>query len=165
MAVLTFYGFMDYEGNKIARFETVEPEEIPINIFVNNYEDVKDMPEDVYCSFEVYGIGTDIAIYNPEDEYMASSPSLASKGLIPMGTFPVDSNKDTFYQNPNILFSGMVSKVYKNDDPQPDEYDFMLVVESYSLTFNLYLQYKENIEVGAVVHGTAWLYADLPCEE
>lgn len=160
MARFRFFRFEDCEDGKMAVLESVD-ENYPVNIFTDNYEDVRELQEcDV--DIDVYGIGSDIEVFESENAF-ASKPEnhMAPISLIPVGTFAIEANKDTFVPSPHVLFAGKVISAERNSDDSEDEPNYLLEIETLGMTLNLYLRYEGDIQPGFIVYGIAWLYGDI----
>ncbi|WP_409967481.1 hypothetical protein RFF05_12910 [Bengtsoniella intestinalis] len=155
-----FYEFLDYENGKIACLEMTGDEEIPINIFIDNAENVHIQAKE-HCDIDVIGIGSNIEVFASEAALKNTKQMLAPIALIPMGTFPVDSNRDNFEPSPHILFSGKVLAVEYNADATPSDANYCITVETLGMTFTVYTRYEATIAVGYIVKGVAWLFGDM----
>ena len=164
MSRLKFCYFTDYEDGKMARMLTTEEMEIPVNIFIDNANEIGDAHEG-YCNIDICGIGSSIEIFSSEDEYAASDSQMAVVSMIPMGTFPVNPDDKDFEESPHILFTGKVLDVEWNPEAEEDEANCCLLIETLELLVNLYLRYDKPIENGYIVHGVAWLFGDMEMED
>ena len=160
MSKLEFCYFMDYEDGKMARMQTTGDYEIPVNIFIDNAEEI---PEDMegYCSMDICAVGSDIDIYASVDEYRATDSKMDVISMIPMGTFPANPDNEDFQQSPHILFTGKVLDVEWNPKAESAEANCCILIETLELLINLYLRYDKPVEKGFIVHGVAWLYGDM----
>ena len=154
-----FRHYTDYEEGKLARVETLESE-IPVNIHAEDNSDWK-LRDGNVCEAEVFAVGNDIAIYSSEMEYEKAGNRMATISMIPMGTFPADPEDKNFKQNAHVLYTGKVLDVEKNEEAKADEPNYLLAVQTYELQFNLYAHYDGLIEEGNLIHGVAWLFADV----
>ncbi len=160
MAKLDFKYFMDYDNGKIARFETTGDEEgVPVNVFIDNYTEKLDTSERS-CEVDIYGIALDTEVYATEEEYDASQSEfrMASRSMIPSGTF---SPEGEGAQSPHIIYTGKVLDLETNPDPKEGEPDYLLHIDTYGFDFYLYLDCKEEIKEGYIVHGSAWIYTNI----
>ena len=60
-----------------------------------------------------------------------------------------------------ILFSGFVREIERNPTPEEGAPILRARIETYGLTFDLYLFEDEDVDLGYLVHGRAWLYGKL----
>ena len=160
MAKFHFFRFEDCEDGKMSVMESVD-EHYPVNICTDNYEEVADLQE---CDVEidVYGIGSDIEVFESEETFAAKPDNhMAPISLIPVGTFAIEANKDTFEPSPHVLFAGRVISVERNPEDSEDQPNFLLGVETLGMTLNLYLRYEGDIQLGFIVYGIAWLFGDI----
>ena len=165
MTHLYFHYFKDCEDGKMAHFETTGEERIPINVFIDNYENFRDALEGP-CQMDIYGMGSDIEVFASEEEYYASKYSAFSAvSMIPIGSFvPYGENEEARIDSPHILFSGRVLDVDRNPEPKDGEPDYLVYVETLEFDFYLYCGYCghiDNIEPGNIIYGVAWLFGDL----
>jgi hypothetical protein len=162
MTNLFFDYFSDYEDNneegKMARFNT-EKDHIPVNIFIDNAFKFNDIKK-CLCTVDICGVGRDIDVYESEEEYHSAKTNMAEISMIPMGTFSVNDDKD-FKESPHIIFSGKVLDYEWNPEPEPDEPNICILIETLGLVFNLYASYDGKMDKGSIVHGVAWLYGDI----
>lgn len=160
MNKLKFCYFMDYDDGKMARMQTTGDTEIPVNIYIDNAEDI---PEDFddFCYMDICAIGSDVRIYSSEEEYRTDGSKMAVISMIPMGTFPANPDDKNFQESPHILFTGEVLDVEWNPEAKPDEPNCCVYVKTLELCIDLYLRYDKPVEKGFIVHGTAWLYGDI----
>lgn len=159
MTKLYFRHFADDEDGKMGCFESEEME-IPLNIHIDNYEECSEMPEGP-CQVEIYGIGSQIEVYETEEAFRASGSPMAEVSLIPIGTFPADPADDSVQPSPHILFAGKVLYVEKNSSAEPDDPNYFLFIQTLEIKVNLYLQYEGEIKEGNTVYGVAWLYGNI----
>lgn len=157
MSKLKFFYFTDYEDGKIARVETTGENNIPFNIFIDNAADFADAKEGS-CSVDICGIGSEISIFESEEEYRSSNPIMDTISMIPIGTFPANSDDEHFEQNPHVMFTGKVLDVKRNPDSEPN---CCILLETLEFTFCLYINYDAPVEKGFIVNGIAWLFGDL----
>ena len=162
MSQFKFYYYMDCEDGKMARVETTEDLEIPVNIFIDNADESKAVKGDL-CSIDVCGIGSNIEIFASEETYESvdSKLKMAIPSMIPIGTFPADPDDKMFEESPHILFTGRVVDVEWDSEAESDEPNCCILVETLEFTFNLFLRYDAPIEKGYIVHGIAWLFGDM----
>ena len=161
MSKLIFKYFMDSEEGKMGRFESESACDMPVNIVIDNADEVTVEP-DTEVDVEIFGISSKVSIYENEDEYNPPNTSMAPVSLIPMGTFdPVEDDWDSFEQSADILFSGIVTAVDTDDEAEEDNPNYCVTIESFGIDFNLYLRYDGEIKVGNVIHGTAWLWGEI----
>lgn len=165
MNKLEFCYFMDYDDGKMARMQTTGRLEIPVNIYIDNYEEVQAYKEG-YCCMDVCALGGNIEVYVTEKEYLQNTDSYMDvMSMIPAGTFSPDPDKKDFKESPHILFTGKVMDVDWDSEPEPDLPNCCVLAETLELKINLYFKYDKPIEKGFVVHGVAWLFGDMePCE-
>ncbi len=155
-----FKAFLDYEDGRLARVETTGDFEVPMNISCEENTDLS-LAEGDLCEAEVMGAGSNIVLYRDEEAFEKANPLFAMPSVIPAGVFPPDNNTDSFQQEPVILFSGTVRNVIKNPDPQPDEPNYFLEVETLEMDLSLYILYDGDIEKGSIISGEAWIFGDI----
>lgn len=160
MSIFRFCFFMDYEEGKMARVETTGEYEIPVNIHIDNADEIEDFQEE-YCEIEVCGIGNNVLFYSSEEDYNAADSKMAVISMIPMGTFSVDPDDNTFEESPHILFTGKVLDVEWDSSADDDEPNCCILIETLGMMINLYIRYNAPIEEGYIIHGVAWLFGDL----
>lgn len=160
MSVFKFYGFSDYEDGKIAHLETSGEIEIPVNIFIDNADEIGDIGE-CSCSIDVFAVGNGVVIYSSADDYYAADTKMDVISMIPVGTFPAKEDDENFEQSPHIFFTGKVTDVDYNENSNNDKPNYCITIETVELTFQLYLRYDSIIEVGNIAQGVVWLYGDM----
>ena len=160
MSTLTFFYFMDYKDGKMARLETTEDMEIPVNIFIDNASEFEDLQRETTCSIDIYGVGSNIKEFPSEEVYEASGLQMAPISMIPMGTFPVKDDPD-FVESPHILFSGMVTEVESMLPSKPGDPNYCLTIETLEFEFHLYARVDKPVDAGYIIHGVAWLFGDI----
>lgn len=157
---LHFFGVVDYEEGKMAHVETCDDREMPLNIFIDNYEDYAGL-EECYCEIDIQGVSRDVEIFDSEEDYCATAHTMAPVSLIPVGTFPLNPQDDDFKPSPYVSFSGIVQDAEIDLDTDENTPNCKLTIETYGFTFDLYIHYDGNIELQGIVCGTAWLYGDI----
>lgn len=157
---LHFLGFVDYEEGKMAQVETCEDCEMPLNIFIDNYENYAGL-EECDCEIDIQGVSRDVEIFDSEEDYCANAHTMAPVSLVPVGTFPLNPKDDTFGPSPNVLFSGIVQDAEIDLDAGENNPNCKLTIRTYGFTFDLYIHYDENIKPKSIVCGTAWLYGNI----
>ena len=162
MTTVHFYTFLPYEDpseGEMGRFELAE-EGVPLNIYIDNAGDYPDLKE---CDGEVqiYGVAQGLKHFKTEAEYAASGSHMAVQSMIPSGTFATPSHAENFEQSPTIIYSGIVKSVDTNPGASENEPNYFLEIETYGMTFYLYAHTEEEISVGDIVSGGAWIYGDL----
>ena len=160
MSTLTFVCFMDYKDGKMARMETTEDMEIPVNIFIDNASEFEDLQRETPCSIDIYGVGSNIEVFPSEEAYEASGLQMAPISMIPMGTFPVNDDPD-FMESPHILCSGMVTEVENMPPSNPGDPNYCLTIETLEFEFHLYALLDKPVAAGYIIHGVAWLFGDI----
>ena len=80
--------------------------------------------------------------------------------MIPIGTFPLDEERD-FIESPPIIFTGKIIDVDRNPVASPDEPNYCVTVETLEMNITVFFISNENISVGGILHGVAWLYGDI----
>ena len=161
MNALRFCYYMDYDNGKMARMQTTVDLEIPVNIFADDGSDFA-LAEGTICNIEVWGYGIDIEVFKTEEEFISSGNFMASISMIPTGTFsPKEEGNSDFQENPQIMFVGNVTDVEINPQAKPDENNYCLTINTLEMTINVFMRYDGIVEIGNVVYGTAWLYADI----
>ena len=80
--------------------------------------------------------------------------------MIPIGTFPLDEERD-FKESPHIIFTGKIIDVDRNSVASPDELNYCVTVETLEMNITVFFISNENISVGGILHGVAWLYGDI----
>lgn len=139
------------------------PTEMPLNIFIDNYTEIPPNLPECICYIEIEGVGSGHKVFPSVEAYEADHDhtKMASRALIPVGTFPVDSNRDTWTPSPHILFTGIVKQYRENpldDDGRPN---YMLLIETLDMEFTLYTRYAGEIREGYVLQGGAWLFGNM----
>ncbi len=155
MTKVHFYHFMRYEDGKIANVDLSE-EEIPVNIFIVNAEELGDLPE-CDAEIDICGIAQGFEVFKTEEAYHAQGKNMAVQSMIPKGTFWVSDETKESGPHPTILFSGIVKSVETDEEAAED----LLEIETYGMTFSLYVCHDGEIQAGDIVSGSAWIYGDL----
>ncbi len=167
MSRFHFCYYQDFEDGVMARVETVgENGGIPVNIYIDNpgqYPDLEEGP----CLIDLYGAGNEFAVYPDEASYYAAMKDpFAASSMIPLGTFPHGSEDGDPAEDHDILFSGKVTAVEHlpvGEEPAPN---ICIGIETVGLEFDLYTVYDGPVDVGCIIHGTAWMYGVItPAEE
>ena len=84
---------------------------------------------------------------------------MAVQSMIPTGTFhPFSENSQP---EPTILYSGIVKSVDIDKEAAEDRPNYLLEIETYGMTFSLYVRHEGEIQAGDIVSGSAWIYGDL----
>lgn len=88
---------------------------------------------------------------------------MAPVSMIPAGTFPANPDEKDFQQSPVIVFSGEVLEVEENPEYGPDEAICCVTVQTLEMVVNVFLRIacEEQITVGGILSGTAWLFGDI----
>ena len=159
MSKFRFEGFVDNEDGQMAHVCTLG-EEIPLNILIDN-ADLFDDLKDGHCDIEVYGVTETLNVFSSEEAYYGSGTHLAEPSLIPIGTFPLNGNEDTFEPSADIIFSGKVLGVKLYPCSEEDAPNCCLRIETIGFEFCLYLRYEGEVHEGDLVWGRAWLYGEL----
>ena len=159
MTKVHFYHFVNYEDGKLANLDLSE-DEIPVNIFIDNAEELGDLPE-CDAEIDVYGVSGGVDVYKTEDEYYARGKNMAVQSMIPTGTFWVTDRTKQSRPEPTILYSGIVKSIDTDENAPEDRPNYLLEIETYGMTFSLYVRYDGEIQAGDIVSGSAWIYGDL----
>lgn len=162
MTIMKFCRYLPHEDGNIACMETTGPDRgIPVNIFADADSDLT-LREGALCVLRVYGLAGSFHIYLNEEIFDAVDTPLASKSLLPIGTFPPDGKvRDDYSQSPLILFTGTVTEVERNDDPDPEAIEACATVETLAMTLHLFINDGGVLQPGNVIYGEAWLFADI----
>jgi hypothetical protein len=163
MTKVHFYRYIPYETGFMGNFDLSEYE-IPINIFVDNAEDFPDLKE-CDAEMDIFGISQSFKLFKSEAEYEAAGTNMAVQSMIPSGTFSVLSEDKKFAPSPEIIYNGIVKSLEKDDDAQENQPNYCLEIETYGMTFHLFVHIQEEVCVGDIVSGGAWLYGDIVVEE
>ena len=163
MTKVHFHTYIPYEDGLMGNFDLSEYE-IPINIFVDN---AKDFPGLVECDAEmdIYGVAQGFRLFKSEKEYEAAGSNMAVQSMIPSGTFSVLSEDKKVAPSPEIIYNGIVKTVEKDEDAPANRPNYCLEVETYGMTFHLLVHTEEEVCVGDIVSGGAWVYGDIVVEE
>lgn len=156
MTDVFLHELQDYDNGKIARLELAGEEKVPFALFADNAEKI----EGRYgkCKVDIQGIGSEIKVSSAE-EYAVSDHVMAEESMIPVGLFSPDGAEQQ--ASPHISFTGRVLSVEENPTSSICGPRYGLVVKTYGMTFSLYIDYNEDIEVGNIIEGIAWLFGDL----
>lgn len=152
--VFNFY--IECEDGKIANINTGD---LSLNVFIDNYDEIEVSEQGKYAMC-IEGVSDKISVWKNSEEYSASDPKMAETAMIPIGTFPPEPGRD-FKPSPYILFSGKVIEVDKDPDSEDSEPNYCMTVETYGISFNLFVRYDGVIEKGYIIHGVAWLYGNI----
>ena len=155
MTRLHFYRFEDCEDGKMAILDSLDaPCPYPVNVYIDNYADAAELVEcDVVI--DMHGVCSDMKVYESEGEI--GDNGMTPVSLIPIGTFPLNPDDSP---SPYVMFSGKVAYVEKNPDPQ-GELNCFLRIETYGMMISTYIHSDNEIRVGNIVSGVAWLYGDM----
>lgn len=164
MNKLRLFDFSEYEDGMMAHAQMIGEDEIPLNIFIDNYSEVSNL-HDCDIDIDICGVGCEFEAYETEEEYYKQDPMLSSIALIPIGTFSVNSDDTDFKQSPHILFGGIVREVEFNAEAGDNEPNYCLTVDTLGITLTLFVSYQSEIKKGYIVHGVAWLYGDIAKEQ
>lgn len=133
---------------------------LPLNISLDDRSD-QDLSTGDICKAKLWSDDYEVTIFPNEEEYRKANSDMDPISLIPRGTFPADPEQKNFRQNALILFSGIVKDVERNPRPKLGDPVQRLLIETYTLNFNLFYFEDEFIEPGSIVHGQVWLYGEL----
>lgn len=164
MTHFIFQGYEKYEDGFMANLITQDEYEMPINIFIDNAEETA-LQEGDACSMVVLGEASELKIFSSEDEFRRSGSAWALPSLCPAGTFPADNDWEHFQPSPHIIFTGYVIDCDYDDDPEEDELNQALLIQSLNLKFTLFLRREQKVAVGSVVEGVAWLFGEITDEQ
>ena len=159
MTKVHFYHFMRYEDGKLANVDLSEYE-IPVNIFIDNAEELDDLRE-CDAEIDICGIAQGFEVFKTEEEYYARGKNMAVQSMIPTGTFWVTDETKKRGPEPTILYSGIVRSVDTDEKAAEDRPNYLLEIETYGMTFSLYVRHDGEIQAGDIVSGRAWIYGDL----
>ena len=151
---LIFRYYMDYRDSKIARMETESG--IPLNIFADDGSD-RTLSDGTECDLQVFGMGNGIRVFSSEEEYSAEETQFAPISMIPSGTFPSENGEES----PHIIFSGKAANVEYDPNADQNQPNYCITIDTYDLSFCLFVKYEGQIEKGNIVSGEAWLYTDI----
>lgn len=158
MTDFKFFYFTEYEDGKLAHLETCESE-IPVNIYAEPDSDFS-LKENDICSVDIIGVGSEIKYYENEEEFVKADTGLDVVSMIPIGTFPLDEDEN-FEESPHIIFTGKIIAVDADPTAKSDEPNCFVIVETLDMTVTVVLNSDENISVGGILKGVAWLYGDI----
>ena len=165
MTKFRFCGFNDYEDGKMAHVETIGEYEIPVNIFIDNANELGDL-EECLCSIDVCAVGQNFRIFASEEEFNAADSKMAVISMIPIGVFSPNPDYSDFQPSPHIYYTGKVLNVAWDPNAAEDMPNCCLTIEMLSMTLKHYVRRDTPVEVGSIAQGVAWLYGDLvPHEE
>ena len=165
MTKVHFYTYIPYEDGLMGNFDLLEYE-IPINIFVDNAEDFSGLKE-CDAEMDIFGVAQGFRMFKSEKEYEAAGSNMAVQSMIPSGTFFVLSEDKSVAPSPEIIYNGIVKTVEKDEEAPKNRPNYCLEIETYGMTFHLLVHTEEEVSVGDIVSGGAWLYGDIiiPNEE
>ena len=158
MTDFKFFYFTEYEDGKLAHLETCESE-IPVNIYAEPDSDFS-LKENDICSVDIIGVGSEIKYYENEEEFVKADTGLDVVSMIPIGTFPLDEDEN-FEESPHIIFTGKIIAVDTDPTADSDEPNYFVTLETLEMTVTLVFNFDENISVGGILQGVAWLYGDI----
>ena len=160
MSKFFFYDYIDYEEGRMAHVCTTDMNEIPLNIHIDNDDEFPDL-KDRECEINVAGVTGDIQVYSEAKAFYEAGTGFYEKSLIPVGTFSVPGNEDTFRPSADVIFTGQVLDVQWNPDSEPGEPNCCILIETLGFEFSLFLEYDGEIEKGYIVSGSAWLFGEI----
>ena len=160
MSKFFFYDYIDYEEGRMAHVCTTDMNEIPLNIHIDNDDEFPDL-KDRECEINVAGVTGDIQVYPEAKAFYEAGTGFYEKSLIPVGTFSVPGNEDTFRPSADVIFTGQVLDVQWNPDSEPGEPNCCILIETLGFEFSLFLEYDGEIEKGYIVSGSAWLFGEI----
>ncbi len=160
MSIFLFENYIDYEDGKMAHVYTNDIDEIPLNIHIDNADQFPDLKL-CECEIDVAGVTGNLDVYQSAEAYNEAGTGFAEKSLIPMGTFSIPTNEDTFRPSADVIFTGQVLDVQWNPDSEPGKPNCCILVETLGFTFSLFLEYAGKIEKGYIVSGSAWLFGKI----
>lgn len=158
MTDFKFFYFTEYEDGKLAHLETCESE-IPVNIYAESDSDFS-LKENDICSVDIIGVGSEIKYYENEEEFFKADTGLDVVSMIPIGTFALDEDEN-FEESPHIIFTGKIIAVDADPKAKSDEPNCFVTVETLDMTVTVVFNSDENISVGGILKGVAWLYGDI----
>ena len=158
MTDFKFFYFTEYEDGKLAHLETCESE-IPVNIYADPDSDFS-LKENDICSVDIIGVGSEIKYYENEEEFVKADTGLDVVSMIPIGTFALDEDEN-FEESPHIIFTGKIIAVDVDPTAKSDEPNCFVTVETLDMTVTVVFNTDENISVGGILKGVAWLYGDI----
>ena len=158
MTDFKFFYFTEYEDGKLAHLETCESE-IPVNIYADPDSDFS-LKENDICSVDIIGVGSEIKYYENEEEFVKADTGLDVLSMIPIGTFALDEDEN-FEESPHIIFTGKIIAVDADHTAKSDEPNCFVTVETLDMTVTVVFNSDENISVGGILKGVAWLYGDI----
>ncbi len=158
MTDFKFFYFTEYEDGKLAHLETCESE-IPVNIYADPDSDFS-LKENDICSVDIIGVGSEIKYYENEEEFVKADTGLDVVSMIPIGTFALDEDEN-FEESPHIIFTGKIIAVDADSTAKSDEPNCFVIVETLDMTVTVVFNTDENISVGGILKGVAWLYGDI----
>ena len=158
MTDFKFFYFTEYEDGKLAHLETCESE-IPVNIYAEPDSDFSIKENDI-CSVDIIGVGSEIKYYENEEEFVKADTGLDVVSMIPIGTFALDEDEN-FEESPHIIFTGKIIAVDADPKAKSDEPNCFVTVETLDMTVTVVFNSDENISVGGILNGVAWLYGDI----
>ena len=160
MTDFVFHSFFECEDGRAARLETAKMG-IPVNVFAEEDTDF-DLRDGEACKAELFSVGSqDTGVYPDEAAFEKSGSNMAVLSMIPAGTFPAMDGAEGFEESPWIIYVGTVKEVDTDPEAGPDQPNYCLTVETLEMTVTVYLHYDGPIEPGYILHGTAWLFADV----
>lgn len=164
MAKFIFHGYIPYEDGYLAKVTTEGEESISLNIFADNYKDYPELKE-CHCLMSVGGVATETQFFENEDKYYMLMQEIGNemkaKDMIPLGTKEEgEIIAEDFEESPHVLYSGTVLEVTPIEEGKEEQFNCILTVETLGMNFQLLLRTEEEIKVGNVVYGIAWLFGD-----
>ena len=158
MTDFKFFYFAEYEDGKLAHLETYDSK-IPVNIYAEPNSDFS-LKENECCSVDILGVCSEIKYYENEEEFVKADTVFDVVSMIPIGTFPLDEDEN-FEESPYIIFTGKIIAVDTDPTADSDEPNYFVTLETLEMTVTLLFNSDENISVGGILHGVAWLYGDI----
>ena len=132
---------------------------IPVNIYAEPDSDF-DLQENEICCVNIFGVGSEIKYYADEESFAKADTKFEPISMIPIGTFPLYEERD-FKESPHTIFTGKIIDVDRNSVASPDEPNYCVTVETLEMDITVFFISNENISVGGILHGVAWLYGDI----
>ncbi len=157
MTKLRYLWQKEYEDSRLFRMETCGSD-IPVNIYAEPGSD-PDLKEGDICTADICGVCYDLEIYPDEDAYYASKTPFAAISMVPVGVFSSEGNADK--ESAHIIFSGKVFEAEKDPKAGEGEINYCLRTESLEMEINVFTCFDGEIKTGSIIHGTAWIFAEI----
>ena len=132
--------------------------DIPVNIYAEPESD-QDLAEGDICAADICGVCYDLEVYPDEDAYYASDTPFAAMSMVPVGVFSPGGSADE--ESAHIMFSGKVLEAEKDLKAGEGEINYCLRTESLEMEINVFTHFDGEIKTGSIIHGTAWIFAEI----